>query len=1220
VKRVLRWLAWTLAALLLLVLASGTWLLCTESGLRWALHAGVDAGAGKIEYSAVRGTLAGGFEVDAPILELPTLRVQAEQLSLRLRPARLWRGELLLEALRLTGARYTVLDDGAVADDTPSSRPGRLDLPLDIVLRNLELLDNQFDYGGEQPLEFSVGLSELALRAGKLSVAGLALRQGDFSVRASAAVDTTSDWSGEFSSEGEWTLPAVLHRGQLRLKGDLDALDLEMALEGGGNVQFAANLAQPLDAPGVAGRFGAQQLDLASFGIAGPVGKLDFDLAFDFSDNRLGVSGPLSIDGRALDMVAVGLELRSQQLHVERLQLGSRDVGELTLSGYWPLNPEADPGALDLALKRLWVGDWRVAEVPPMPPRVSGKLALSGYPVAWQARLDGNWSHGDPSGPLQLVASGTDQRIVVAPSSAGLAQSLVEFHGEIGLGERTALGFDVVTRALDPALLAPEWPGSLDAQVRLDAVVGATTEWKLTLAQLSGQLREAPITLSGNISGVDAHPGSGELDLVWGDGSAKILVPAVDTLRLQLAGFDLSRVGTMQGKVNGRIELPLHVDPIGPLQGLLQIDGLALKGVSAAQVRIGKQTGWALDLAADEIVASGASFSELRVALSGTAAAHRIDLSASETRGLIELGAAGSWLDPAWSGALERLQLTPTRGAQWTLADTAAIGWDGARLVLAPACLQAAAARACLGVQQDGASTRAQIELQSLSLQELMAWAPESDWRVGGELAGGGEFTVDAAGAYGGALQFAISKGTLAGGVEFGQVLDFDGQLSFDGASAALGAEVNLPGHGRMSARASGFGRPEGELNATLAITDLSFVDGLSAEVQGMRGQLDGELRAPLADPTQLQGRLEAGGLAFELPAVGLRASAGQVGLLFEGDGLLRIDGGFDIAPGKLRIEGLVGLHDGDASEIRIRGDNAGLVNLPAVQLAGDSNFAVKRNPAGLVIEGGILLRQGKIDLDRFSPAVPVSEDVVIEDAPPPPAPLPVTADISVAMIQAVDLRGFGIEASLNGGVRVTQRPGLPPRGQGEMLIKGIYNAYGQKLDIERGRLGFGGGRVDNPSLDILAVKRVDRQRVGVQVRGNAKRPVIRMYSDPSLDQSETLSYLVLGRPLATASGADSEQLGEYASALETAGGSLVAGSIGKKLGLAAGVESFGSAIGSALVVGKYLSPRFFIGYGTSLLDATQLVILRYSLTENIELEGISGAEQKASASWRTER
>ncbi|MBL8246237.1 MAG: translocation/assembly module TamB domain-containing protein, partial [Rhodanobacteraceae bacterium] len=158
------------------------------------------------------------------------------------------------------------------------------------------------------------------------------------------------------------------------------------------------------------------------------------------------------------------------------------------------------------------------------------------------------------------------------------------------------------------------------------------------------------------------------------------------------------------------------------------------------------------------------------------------------------------------------------------------------------------------------------------------------------------------------------------------------------------------------------------------------------------------------------------------------------------------------------------------------------------------------------------------------------------------------------------------------------------------------------------------------PSLDILAVKRVDRQRVGVQVRGNARRPAIRLYSDPALDQSETLSYLVLGRPLATASGADSEQLGEYASALETAGGSLVAGSIGKKLGLAAGVESFGSAIGSALVVGKYLSPRFFIGYGTSLLDATQLVILRYRLTEHIELEGISGAEQKASASWRTER
>jgi translocation and assembly module TamB len=251
---------------------------------------------------------------------------------------------------------------------------------------------------------------------------------------------------------------------------------------------------------------------------------------------------------------------------------------------------------------------------------------------------------------------------------------------------------------------------------------------------------------------------------------------------------------------------------------------------------------------------------------------------------------------------------------------------------------------------------------------------------------------------------------------------------------------------------------------------------------------------------------------------------------------------------------------------------------------------------------------------------VPASEDVVIEDAPPSPPPLPITADISVAMIEAVDLVGFALEAKLNGGVRVSQRPGKTPRGTGEILVSGIFNAYGQKLDIERGRLGFAGRRIDNPSLDILAIRRVNRQRVGVQVRGTARQPIVRLYSETPMEQSEILAMLVLGHSSTTAGGAAGAQLNEYADAMQTAGGSLIAGSIGRQFGLAAGVENFGSAIGSALVVGKYISPRFFVGFGSSLLEATQLVILRYRWTENIELELVSGDQQKGSVSWRTER
>ncbi|HWS25356.1 MAG TPA: translocation/assembly module TamB domain-containing protein [Xanthomonadales bacterium] len=1218
-RRTLRWLAASLVALLLLALAAGGWLLHTESGMRWALASGIGAAVGQIEYSGARGTLAGGFEIDGPRVQLPQLRINATHLQVRLRPYALLRGELRLEALRLDAAEYTVLP-AADAPAPAAGRPGSIDLPFDMVLQNIDLVDNRFDYGGEDMLVFSLAAREIAIRAGKLSIDGLALRQGDLSLRAKAAVDTTTAWAGEFSSEGEWTLPAVLHRGQLRLSGDLDALAMEMALEGGGQVRMDANLERPLEAPGIAGRLGATQLDLASFGIAGPIGKLDLDLAFDWTNSKLGVSGPIAIDGRALDLAVSGLEVMDQQLHVDALKLGSAEVGQLTLTGRWPMNPQAAPGVLAVGLNRFWLGDWR-GELDSLPPRVTGTMALTGHVVEWQIEFDGAWSRGEPTGPLKLSASGKDQQILVGPSQIGLAQSLLKFDGEVGLGEQTVLGFNLEATALDPAMLAPSWPGSVNATARLEATVGDASSWSLAIAQLSGELRAAPISASGALNGVDAHPDGGQLDLQWGASKVAVTIPATDLLQLQLTDFDLGLAGPWQGQVNGRVDARLHADIVDTAVQL-QIAGLVMEGegIRAAALRIEKQAGWELDLAAQALEINGTSFSTLHLLGSGNAAAHRLDLDAVEARGRVKAGISGQWAEPVWSGTLESLQLTPKVGADWTLADTAALSWDGERFALAPACLKVAAASACVGVDHSASSTRLDINIDALPLAEIWAWVPTSDWKVLGALAGGGVLTIDAGGAMAGALRFAISEGVLDAGAESGETLAFDGELDFDGATALLDAQVNLGEHGSFSARAAGIGQEGGELTVTFAISDLSFVDGLSAEVQGMRGRLDGQLSAPLANPSQLQGALESSELYFELPAAGLKATGGKLNLLFAGDQQLRLDGDFNIAPGQLRIEGMVGMGAGGEAEIRIVGENVGLVDLPAVRLAGDTNFLVKFAPAGLVIEGGILLRQGKIDLDRTAPTVPASEDVVIEDAPPPPAPLPITADISVAMMQAVDLIGFGIEAKLNGGVRVTQRPGKVPRGQGEILVSGIYNAYGQKLDIERGRLGFANRRVDNPSLDILAIKRVDRQRVGVQVRGTAKRPIVRMYSETPLDQSEILAMLVLGHSSSTADGAAGAQLDEYADAMQTAGSSLVAGSIGKKFGLAAGVENFGSAIGSALVVGKYISPRFFVGYGSSLLEATQLVILRFRWTENIEMELVSGDEQKGSVSWRTER
>ena len=235
---------------------------------------------------------------------------------------------------------------------------------------------------------------------------------------------------------------------------------------------------------------------------------------------------------------------------------------------------------------------------------------------------------------------------------------------------------------------------------------------------------------------------------------------------------------------------------------------------------------------------------------------------------------------------------------------------------------------------------------------------------------------------------------------------------------------------------------------------------------------------------------------------------------------------------------------------------------------------------------------------------------------------LPVFAQVQVNLGDRVQIEGYGLKGRLRGQLQVSERPGRATRALGEISVTGTYQAYGQDLDIERGRLLFS-GPVTNPNLDIRAVRRVQADTAGLAVTGNVAQPVLEVYSVPAMDQAEALSYLVLGRPLrqATSSG-DMDALGTAATAVTTAGGDLLAKSLGARLGLDdVGVGTSRELGAGALTMGKYLSPRLYLGYGRSLFDGSQLVTLRYRLNEQLELEVQSGSQDnKAGLNYRYER
>ena len=196
--------------------------------------------------------------------------------------------------------------------------------------------------------------------------------------------------------------------------------------------------------------------------------------------------------------------------------------------------------------------------------------------------------------------------------------------------------------------------------------------------------------------------------------------------------------------------------------------------------------------------------------------------------------------------------------------------------------------------------------------------------------------------------------------------------------------------------------------------------------------------------------------------------------------------------------------------------------------------------------------------------------------------------------------------------------------------MDGTYKAYGQNLQIERGQLLFASTPIDNPGLNIRAVRKInpnstidDGQEVGLLIAGTAQRPSITVFSNPVMQQSDALSYLITGKPLSDVKGGEGSAVSSAAQALGSAGGNMLAKSIGTRLGVDdIGVSSSDALNGnSAFTVGKYLSPRLYLSYGIGLFESGQVITLRYKLTQRWNIEAQNATDfNRASLNYRYER
>ena len=249
---------------------------------------------------------------------------------------------------------------------------------------------------------------------------------------------------------------------------------------------------------------------------------------------------------------------------------------------------------------------------------------------------------------------------------------------------------------------------------------------------------------------------------------------------------------------------------------------------------------------------------------------------------------------------------------------------------------------------------------------------------------------------------------------------------------------------------------------------------------------------------------------------------------------LLRIDS-FRAVSGPGHIEGtaLVRLKGWQVAGYRgsINGERFQIVYLPELQILGSPRLTFEGTTEKLAIRGEVRLPELLIFGPPTRAVVLPSRDVILEGAPKPTekiSPLALDVQVRLTLGERVLAKVEGIDAQLGGGIDLMFQSLDKITSKGEIrVVKGRYRAYGVDLEIVRGRLFYAGGPINQPTLDILALRTVGDVRAGVTAGGILRAPVIKLYSEPAMPDVDILAYIVFGHPLGNSS--NSEQAGMMA-------------------------------------------------------------------------------------------
>lgn len=1204
-----------LAGVLVAVVLALSVVLGTAFGSRWAL--GLVPG---LTVENFQGRLGGQWSADHVLWQQDASRVEVDRLIFAWSPLCLARMTLCIEQLK---ADQVALQLPASADE-PSSGPislPDLELPLAIELGDVQV--GSLSFNGSEQLK---GLQLVAhWTAEGMQIDSVQLQRDELSLKLFGLLKPGGDWP--LSAEGRLTLPAP---------GTTPwALDLKVD----GNLLKTLNL--KADSSGyLQGRLSGELLPLADnlpakVRISADGFKASADLPDTLLLNQLELTGEGDLKngyqllGKATlpaEKGPVALLLQgtvdANGAQIAGLDLDAGAQQSLKLSGQldWRegLRAEAKVAWLDFPWHRLYP----LIDEPQVTLRsFDGEVSYTDgqYLGNFQAALDG------PAGAFSLGSPFSGDLTQIHLPQLKLAAGQGKAEGHLSLQFANGIAWDTALQlsAINPAYWLGELPGTLAGPLRSK---GTMKNDRLDLdadLDLKGKLRGQPAVLQAKASGAGEQWKLSALDIRLGDnrinGSASLQEKLTGQIDIKLARL-AQLWPQLRGQVVGRVDV---AGTLKAPQGKLGLQGTQLafqdnrlQSLNLDATLDSAQRG-KLDFKASGIRVGETSLGVLTVSGQGDIKQQKLNLDLQGPQLDTNLALDGALDQGNWRGRLASGDVQ-AGGQAWRLQAPAKLERlaDGT-LNFGAHCWRSFDASLCGEDQRLMPEPKLRYHLKQFPIESLAQWMPK-DFAWQGRLNADLQLDLPASGpngrvlvdASGGTLRIRDKEGDKAQWLDFPyQTLTLnsrltpkriDTDLNFAGARLGelmLQAQINpIP----ASKPISGSFRLTG-LDLSVARPFVPMVETLTGHLNGS-GTLSGGLLAP-----QVNGNLVLSDGEVSGPELPVSLEALQMRATITGKAV-QLNGNWKSGKsGQGSLNGNIGWGDALTMNLALKGSQLPVTVEPYAVLDVAPDLNITLHGERLSIAGKVLVPKGEITIRELPPStVKVSDDTVIvgHQTEEGKAPLAMAMDIDVIVGQdKLAFSGFGLTANVQGQVHIGDN--MDTRGE-LWLNDGRYRAYGQRLTVRRARLLFA-GPIDQPYLDIEAIRQTDDVIAGIRLSGSAEQPTTQIFSEPAMSQEQALSYLVLGRPLST-TGEDNNMLAQAALGLGLMGSSGVTTSLANNLG----IEDFqldtqGSGNATSVVASGNLSEKLSLRYGVGVFEPANTIALRYKLSKKVYLEAASG-------------